>query len=89
MDRSELLEKLLRHIGEFVERDVSHLTLDTKLHAAAPGMDSLKVFELMLYLEESFELEFDESSLPEVQSIGELVDYIEAARIGKIVSASS
>jgi acyl carrier protein len=89
MDRNELLEKLLRHIGEFVESDVSHLTLDTKLQAAGPAMDSLKVFELMLYLEESFELEFDESSMPEVQSIGELVEYIEAARTGKIVSASS
>ncbi len=89
MDRSELLEKLLGHIGEFVERDVSHLTLDTKLHAAAPGMDSLKVFELMLYLEESFELDFDESAMPEVQTIAELVDYIEAARTARIVSASS
>lgn len=89
MDRSALLEKLLRHIGEFVERDVSHLTLDTNLDAAAPGMDSLKVFELMLYLEESFELDFDESSMPEVQSIAELVDYIEAARSAKTISAAS
>jgi acyl carrier protein len=89
MDRSALLEKTLQHIGEFLERDVSHLTPDTRLDAAAPGMDSLKIFELMLYLEECFEVSFDESSMADVGTIQGLVDYIAAAPPAKAPATTS
>jgi acyl carrier protein len=89
MDRALLLEKTLGHIGEYLERDVSHLTPETRLDAAAPGMDSLKIFELMLYLEECFEVSFDESSMADVGTIGELVDYIAAAPPAKAAPATS
>jgi acyl carrier protein len=79
MDRSDLLERTRRHVGEFLERDVSHLAADTRLDAAAPGMDSLKIYELMMYLEECFEVSFDESSMADVTTLQELVDAIAAA----------
>jgi acyl carrier protein len=87
MERSALLDKTLQHIGEFLEQDVSHLTLDTRLDSAAPGMDSLKIFELMLYLEESFGVDFDESSMADVATIGELIERIDAAAVAKVGSS--
>jgi acyl carrier protein len=87
MDRSALLDKTLQHIGEFLEQDVSHLTLDTRLDSAAPGMDSLKIFELMLYLEESFGVDFDESSMVDVATIGELIERIDSAGVAKVGSS--
>jgi acyl carrier protein len=87
MERSALLDKTLQHIGEFLEQDVSHLTLDTRLDSAAPGMDSLKIFELMLYLEESFGVDFDESSMADVATIGELIERIDAAVVAKVGSS--
>ncbi len=79
MDRSALLDKARHHIGEFLELDVSHLTFESRLDAAAPGLDSLKIFELMLYLEECFEVTFDQAAMPDIATIQELVDFIAAA----------
>lgn len=79
MDRADLVERTRRHMGEFLERDLSHLTAETRIDAAAPGMDSLKIYELMMYLEECFEVAFDEASMANVSTLQELADAIAAA----------
>jgi len=77
--RYELFQEAVRHIGEYLEQDVSHLKSDSRLESAVPGLDSLKVFELMLYLEECFGVTFDQSTLGDVKTMDDVLDRIEQA----------
>ncbi|GAB2809860.1 acyl carrier protein [Streptomyces daliensis] len=72
----ELFERLVKHIGEFVESDVSHLTPHSHLATSIEGMSSLKMVELLLYLEDCFELEFEESAVGRMETMQDLVDYV-------------
>ncbi|MCQ4041834.1 acyl carrier protein [Streptantibioticus rubrisoli] len=72
----ELFDKLVKHIGEFMEADVSYLTPDAHLGTSIEGMSSLKMVELLLYLEDCFGLEFEESVVGGLERVQDLVDYI-------------
>jgi acyl carrier protein len=76
----ELFEALVRHIGEFVEADVSHLRPESRLATSIEGMSSLKLTELLLYLEDCFELEFDESVMDKLETMQDLQGYIQGLR---------
>jgi acyl carrier protein len=67
-----VLEKTVRHVGEFMERVASGLTLDSRIDVL-PGMDSLKTFELMLYLEDCFDVKFDESAFIDLHNMRDVV----------------
>lgn len=71
-----LFEQVKKHIGEYLETDVSHVTGDSRLATAVAGLDSLKLFEMLLYLEECFGVDFDENAVEKVATLDELVDYI-------------
>ncbi|HEU5319723.1 MAG TPA: acyl carrier protein [Methylomirabilota bacterium] len=73
---AELLGQTTRHIGEFLEADVSHLTLESRLATSLQGLSSLKMFELVLYLEECFSIEFDEGVMDRIDTLRDLVHYI-------------
>lgn len=77
MDKTVLFERVVRHIGEYLETDVSHLTPESRPATALSGLDSLKLFEMLLYLEDSFGVEFDDSVMEHVETLGQLVDYID------------
>jgi acyl carrier protein len=68
---------MVKHIGEYLEHDVPDLRPDSPLRSAVPGLDSLKVFEMLLYLEECFGVEFEENLLSRIQTAGDLADVIE------------
>ncbi|MGW0536754.1 acyl carrier protein [Streptomyces sp. NPDC003032] len=72
----ELFEKIVRHIGEFVEADVSHLTPQSNIGNSIEGMSSLKMVELLLFLEDCFGVDFDESVMDELQTMQDLEQYI-------------
>lgn len=72
----ELFDAVVRHIGEFVEADVSHLEPDSHLSSSIDGMSSLKLFELLLYLEDCFTLDFDASKVEGLETMRQLVGYI-------------
>ncbi|WP_116210671.1 acyl carrier protein [Streptomyces olivoreticuli] len=72
----ELFEKIVGHIGEFVEADVSHLAPDSHLATSIEGMSSLKMVELLLYMEDCFGLEFDGSVMDKFGTMRDLVTYI-------------
>jgi acyl carrier protein len=72
----ELFDKLVIHIGEFVERDVSHLTPQSHVNNSIEGMSSLKMIELLLYLEDCFGVDFEESAMDELETMQDLEDYI-------------
>lgn len=78
METSALFQQVVQHVNEFLETKVSHLTLDSRLASAIPGLDSLKLFEMILYLEDCFQVEFDESVIEKFETMRDLVDYIES-----------
>jgi acyl carrier protein len=76
MQDEELFDRIVTHIGEFVERDVSHLTPQSHLGNSIEGMSSLKMVELLLYLEDCFGVDFDESVMDRLTTMGDLEEYI-------------
>jgi acyl carrier protein len=84
-DRSELFLQVVRHIGEYLEQDVSHLKPDSSLEGAVPGLDSLRIFELMLYLEECFGIALDQATLGDVKTMNDVLDRIEQATVAKVL----
>jgi acyl carrier protein len=77
VDKPELFDRVVRHIGEYLETDVSYLTPESRPATAIAGLDSLKLFEMLLYLEDCFSVEFDENVMEHVETLGQLVDYID------------
>jgi len=73
-----LFQQVVRHIGEYLEADVSHLRPDSRVSTAIPGLDSIKLFELTLYLEDCLGVELDESVMDHVETMRDFVGYIEA-----------
>ncbi|HEX8174140.1 MAG TPA: acyl carrier protein [Pyrinomonadaceae bacterium] len=78
MTEAEIFQKTVQHMGEYLERDIVHLSMDSRLDAIAPDMDSLKLFEMILYLEDCFNVDFDQSSLGNIETMRDLVTYIES-----------
>jgi acyl carrier protein len=76
METSALFKKVVHHVGDYLETDVSHLTLDSRMASSLPGLDSLKLFEMTLYLEDRFGVEFDESVIEKFETVRDLVEYL-------------
>lgn len=74
----ELFRRTIQHIGEYLEQDVSHLTPVSRLDTAVAGLDSLKLFEMTLYLEDCFGIEFDESQFEKIRTVQDLIDQIKS-----------
>ena len=77
MEENPLFQRVVQHIGEYLETDVSHLTPGSRPATALPGLSSLKLFEMLLYLEDCFGVQFDDSVTEHMDSVGDLVRYVE------------
>jgi acyl carrier protein len=75
-----LFEDVVRHIGIFLETDASKLRPDSHLARELDGLSSLKLFELMLYLEDSICFDFDEKVVDRIDTMQQLLDYIKEHR---------
>jgi acyl carrier protein len=73
---TQLFETVVRHIGTFLEADVSHLKPESHLASAVDGLSSLKLYELMLYLEDCVGFDFDEKVVDKIDTVQELIAYI-------------
>lgn len=70
------LPEVVQYIGEYLETDVSYLNAESKLATAVAGLDSLKLFEMMLYLEDRVGVELDDSVMEHIDTMSSLVAYI-------------
>lgn len=84
MEASDLFEQIVKSIGEYFEIDVTHLRMESRVASAIPDLDSFKLFEMVLYLEDCFEVEFDESAMENIDTMHELVEYIQVLKKTKI-----
>jgi len=75
---NDLFERLVKHLGEYLETDASYLKPDSRLDTAVAGRDSLKMFELIMYLEDAFSITVDDNAIDSLDTIRDLETYIRA-----------
>ena len=79
MDRLEILELLRENASDMLDVVAEDIDEDTSFDDL--GLDSLDRVQIAVMVEEEFGIELpDAESSDEIQSIGELIDYIEDSR---------
>ncbi|MFZ1062901.1 MAG: acyl carrier protein [Acidimicrobiales bacterium] len=76
MDRNEALTKFTDNAVEVLAVDPSQVTLTTSFEDL--GADSLDLVELVMALEETFDIEVAEDELKEIRTVGEAFELIYA-----------
>ena len=71
-----VFEKLKEIIALQLDIDAESLTLDTKIIEDL-GTDSLDVVEMLMSVEDEFEVEIPEEEIEDLKTIGDVVDYIQ------------
>ena len=72
-----VLEKVKAILSEQFDVEEDTITVDT-LIADDLGADSLDVVDVLMSLEDEFEIEIPDDEIENIKSVGELVAYIEA-----------
>lgn len=70
-------EKIKDILAEQLDADKDEMTMETNI-AKDLGADSLDVVELLMSIEDEFEVEIPDEEIENIKTIGELVEYIEA-----------
>ncbi len=72
-----IFEKLVEILAEQLDTDKESMTADTKI-ADDLGADSLDLVDLLMSIEDEFEIEIPDEDVEGLQTIGEVADYIAA-----------
>jgi acyl carrier protein len=76
------LDDLVRRIGVYLEQDNIRIDPDAPMRDQLPGIDSLRLKELLLYLEDEYTIEFTPEVLERMETLRDLAREIEALRVG-------
>ncbi|MDO4571508.1 MAG: acyl carrier protein [Planctomycetia bacterium] len=68
-------ERVMRVVSDQLSIDPDKLTEDTRF-VADLGADSLDIVELVMALEEEFQIEFPEEKVESAETIGDVIGYI-------------
>lgn len=71
-----VFEKIKEILAEQLDADAEDMTMDTNI-AKDLGADSLDVVELLMSIEDEFEVEIPDEEIENIKTIGELASYIE------------
>lgn len=74
-----IFEKVKEKIAEQLGVDEDEITLELKIIDDL-GADSLDVVELVMALEEEFDMEIPDSDIEELSTVGDVVEYIKEHR---------
>ena len=72
-----VLEKVKAILAEQFDVEEDKITADTDLQEDL-GADSLDVVDLLMSIEDEFEVEVPDEEIENIKTVGELVSYIEA-----------
>ena len=72
-----VLEKVKAILAEQFDVDEEKITVDTDLQEDL-GADSLDVVDLLMSIEDEFEVEVPDEEIENIKTVGALVNYIEA-----------
>jgi acyl carrier protein len=75
------LDDLIRRIGVYLERDDISIDPDAPMREQLPGIDSLRLKELLLYLEDEYTIEFTPAVMEKMETLRDLALAIEALRV--------
>lgn len=71
----DTLEMLRQAITKELGRDLGDITSGTSFEDMA--LDSLEVVQMIMAIEEAFDIEIDDEDVDGLKTVGELVEYIE------------
>lgn len=71
-----VFEKIKSILAEQLGADEADMTMDTNI-AKDLGADSLDVVELLMSIEDEFEVEIPDEEIENIRTIGELTEYIQ------------
>ena len=72
------IETLQQAIKKELGRDLGTLTKDTSFEELA--LDPLDVVQMVMAIEEAFDIEIDDDDVENLKTVGQLLDYIEARK---------
>lgn len=72
-----IFEKIKNILAEQLDADEAEMTMETNI-AKDLGADSLDVVELLMSIEDEFEVEIPDEEIENIKTIGELVEYIQS-----------
>ena len=72
-----MLEKIKEITAESLGADAGTITEETSFKVYL-GADSLDLFEMVMAFEEAFEVEIPSEDLEQIQTVGDVVKYLEA-----------
>ncbi|HHX77406.1 MAG TPA: acyl carrier protein [Firmicutes bacterium] len=72
----DVFKKVKSLVSEQLGVDESEITLDTSFDSL--DADSLDIVELVMALEEEFDLEISDEEVEKIKTVGDVVNYIEA-----------
>ena len=72
-----VFEKIKEILAEQLDADADEMTMDTNI-ARDLGADSLDVVELLMSIEDEFEVEIPDEEIENIKTIGDLTDYIQS-----------
>ena len=76
------LEKLKEIIADVLNVEVNDITEDTTF-VDDLGADSLDIFQIIMGIEETFDIEIDNDDAEQISSVGDAVEQIKNATINK------
>ena len=71
-----MFEEVREIISEICNVRESTIERETKL-VADLGLNSFELVNLLIAFEEKFDVEIDDDNLPELETVGDIIDYLE------------
>ena len=71
-----VFEKMKQILAEQLDADIDSITLETDI-ADDLGADSLDVVEMLMSIEDEFEVEIPDEQIEGLKTVGNVVDYIQ------------
>lgn len=72
-----VFDKIKEILAEQLDADADEMTMDTNI-ARDLGADSLDVVELLMSIEDEFEVEIPDEEIENIKTIGDLTEYIQS-----------
>ena len=73
--RDQIYDKVIRTVADIAGMSLTDLRGDTELIVDL-NLDSLGIFEIVIELEETFDLRITDEDIDRIKSIDQIVDYI-------------
>ncbi|MGN0621071.1 MAG: acyl carrier protein [Porcipelethomonas sp.] len=72
-----MIEKVIEILSEFTEMKPEQMNRDTKL-VADMGLNSFDVVNVVVSFEEEFDIEIPDRAIRDLQTVGNIVEYLES-----------